>query len=192
MMDLNEADVHAADAHPRVVHRICLVGLMGTGKSAVGQRLAKNLGIRFIDSDTLLESRTRRSVSELFALEGEAAFRKMEAVLIDEVSALPGIVLSTGGGAVLNSATREVLKSRTTVVHLTATVDALRRRIGDDSNRPLLQCGDPAHALRDLHEQRAALYAECAYWTIDTTDRSVCAIVADIVGRLDTLTACRQ
>lgn len=160
---------------------VALVGLMGVGKSRVGRLLADRWGRPFVDLDRAVERRAGTTVARVFAERGEPAFRRLEAAVLEEVLAAdePG-VLSCGGGVVTTAANRTALGDRATVVWLTATVDALARRVGDGSTRPLLGA-DPAAALRALAAEREPLYGEVADHVIDTTDRPPEA-VADLVA----------
>jgi shikimate kinase len=164
--------------------RICIIGLMGTGKTTVGLHLAERLGIEFVDSDRLLEARLGCSIREYFARDGEVAFRSREAALIEEIADRREVVLSTGGGAVLAEHTRSILKRRFMVVHLTATIDEIHARTRHDRSRPLLQNGDPLATLRNLHERRRSFYEECANLTVATTGASALAIATRLAGLL--------
>ncbi|HHL4077801.1 shikimate kinase [Burkholderia sp. A2] len=160
--------------------RFCLVGLMGTGKTTVGRHLAERLSIDFVDADALLEARLGYPIRECFARDGEQVFRARESEVIEEIAGRPDVVLSTGGGAVLCARTRSTLKRRFTVVHLTATVDEIHARTRHDQSRPLLQTDDPVATLQSLIQQRHPLYEACADLTVDTTHRSVAAIVTHL------------
>lgn len=148
--------------------RIFLVGPMGAGKTTIGRRLAKSLRSRFIDTDQEIERRTGASISLIFDVEGEAGFREREKRIIDELSGLDGVVLATGGGAVLAAENRARLSERGFVVYLHADIDQLVERTRRDANRPLLDTPDPAARLRELMEHREPLYREIADLIIDT------------------------
>lgn len=140
---------------------IVLVGLMGSGKTTIGKRIASALGVTFTDSDAEIERRTGSSVAELFADRGEPAFRALEADLIAELIESPEAgVIATGGGAVLDPATRARLVGAT-VIWLRATPAVLVHRIAVDGTRPLL-ADDPRAALQRLAEEREPLYREVA------------------------------
>ena len=147
---------------------IYLVGMMGAGKTTIGRALARRLGWEFVDLDHELESRCGVRVSIIFDIEGEQGFRKRESALLDECSQRSGIVLATGGGAVLAPENRRVLRERGVVVYLRANVDELFRRVERDRNRPLLQTDNPRQRLQDLLEQREPLYEEVADLVFDT------------------------
>ncbi len=166
---------------------VALVGLPGGGKSTVGRQLARRLGARFVDSDTVLEERLGMPIRTFFDQFGEAAFRDHEEAVIDELSAHQDglIVLATGGGAVLRPANRQHLKDRTTVVYLRSTPDELYRRLRHDTQRPLLQVADPLAKLRELHQQRHPLYEQTAHYSVDTGRPSVGTLVNMILMQLE-------
>ena len=156
---------------------IIIVGMMGAGKTTVGRRLAKRLDLSFIDSDIELEQRCGAPVPLIFELEGEAGFRRREAALIDELASRQSIVLSTGGGVVINQSNREVIRERGFVIYLRAQLQDIWVRMRHDKRRPLLQTADPRKRLGELLEARRALYEEVAHYTIDTGKRPAEAIV---------------
>ena len=166
---------------------IFLVGLMGAGKTTVGKLLAKHFGKTFLDSDHELEARTGVSIPVIFELEGEEGFRVREASLIRELSERPGIVLATGGGAVLRPENREALASNGTVIYLNAGVEDLWNRTRHDRNRPLLQTADPKAKLRELLEQRDPLYREVADIIVTSGHHSVNHVVREIESKLAAL-----
>ena len=141
---------------------------MGAGKTTVGRSLAQRTGLSFVDSDQEIERRCSMSVSEVFAAEGEAAFRDREQQVIDELTRQDGVVLATGGGAVLREANRRALHERGTVVYLRASPEELAHRTRHDRSRPLLQTGDPRARLRELYRQRDPLYRQVAHFIIET------------------------
>jgi 3-dehydroquinate synthase len=163
---------------------IFLVGLMGSGKTTVGRALAKQLGLRFIDSDHEIESRTGASISWIFEIEGEDSFRKREADAIRDLTARKGIVLATGGGAVINPENRRYLKERGVVIYLRASVNNVLQRTMHDRNRPLLQTDDPKKKIEELSRQREPFYAEVADIVIDTGRQNVHAMVQSILGKI--------
>ena len=158
---------------PVPLHRgnLFLVGLPGAGKSTLGRQLARRLHKRFIDADVELEQRLGVSIPTIFEIEGEAGFRDREEVTIAELTLLEGIVLSTGGGAVLRAASRVRLKENGTVIYLHAEPSTLWSRIRHSRNRPLLQTADPLGRLSELYAQRDALYRETADHVVES-DRS--------------------
>ena len=147
---------------------VFLVGMMGAGKTTIGRQLARLLGRDFIDLDHELEARCGVRVALIFDIEGEEGFRKRETAALDECSQRRGIVLATGGGAVLAPENRGYLKDRGVVVYLRASADELYKRVARDRNRPLLQTDDPEGRLRDLLDQREPLYENVAHVTFET------------------------
>ncbi len=160
--------------------RIFLVGLMGAGKTTVGRALAQRAGLAFVDSDHEIEREQGCSVSELFARLGEAGFRDLEARAIDRLTQRAGIVLATGGGAVLRAENRKALRERGTVVYLRASPDDLAHRLRHDRSRPLLQNTDPRGKLQALFRERDPLYRETAHFVIDT-GRPSAALLTNMV-----------
>ncbi|TAL90958.1 MAG: shikimate kinase [Candidimonas sp.] len=147
---------------------IFLVGMMGAGKTTIGRSLARLLDREFLDLDHELEARCGVRVSLIFDIEGEEGFRRRETALLDECSRRPGIILATGGGAVLNAENRRYLRERGVVVYLHATGDELYRRVARDRTRPLLQTADPRARLQTLLVEREPLYQEVAAITVET------------------------
>jgi shikimate kinase len=163
---------------------IALVGLPGAGKTTIGRNLARMVNLEFIDTDQLIESRLGSTIRELFDQEGEAAFRKIEASTIEELSERHNCVLSTGGGAVLEEANRQHLSTRFRCVYLRATPQDLFRRLRNDKKRPLLQVSDPLQTITRLFEARDPLYLQVARIVVDTGRPSVSALVEKIAREL--------
>lgn len=149
---------------------IILIGPMGAGKSTVGRRIAKALGLRFVDLDEVIEDAAGSSIPLIFELQGEAGFREREAEALRRVCADDGIVLATGGGSVLAPQNREVLHRRGFVVYLEAPVELQLERLARDQTRPLLRTPDRAQKLRELAAARNSIYRELADLQI-TADR---------------------
>ncbi len=164
---------------------IFIIGPMGAGKTTVGRMLARDLHSDFRDSDHEIEQRTGVRISVIFEIEGEQGFRDREAKMIEELTALEGIVLATGGGAVLSEQNRRYLRTRGCVVYLRAGVDKLLQRTRRDRFRPLLQTGDPREVIQQLLETREPLYKETADLTIDTDDRAARTVANLIVRNQD-------
>jgi len=164
--------------------RIFLIGPMGAGKSTVGRRLARRLGLEFIDCDQALEARTGVDIPRIFDVEGEAGFRRREAALIEELTARPGIVLATGGGAVTDPENRRRLAERGLVVYLRAAVDTQLARTRH-SSRPLLQCAAPRERLEALLAERAPLYEQLADLIMDAAEGGPERLAARIAARLE-------
>jgi 3-dehydroquinate synthase len=170
---------------------IFLVGLMGAGKTTIGRLLARKLGKRFVDSDHEIEARTGASIPWIFEIEGEASFRRREADMIRELTGQHGIVLATGGGAVLDPANRALLAERGTVVYLRASIGSILQRTAHDKNRPLLQTADPRRKLEELTAQREPLYRQVAHVVIDTGRPNVQSMVNTILEQMALLPAKR-
>lgn len=163
---------------------VFLVGMMGAGKTTIGRSLARWLDRDFIDLDQEIEARCGVRVSLIFDIEGEQGFRRRETSLLDECSQRPGIVLATGGGAILAPENRKLLRDRGVVVYLRASADELYRRIARDRSRPLLQTSDPRARIGELLEQRSALYEEIADLTFDTGATPVPQVVRSLIPLL--------
>ncbi len=172
------------------MQNVFLVGLMGAGKTTIGRILARKLGLKFIDSDHEIEARTGASIPWIFEIEGEQSFRRREADVIRELTAQQGIVLATGGGAILNPDSRAYLQARGTVIYLRASVNSILARTAHDKNRPLLQTADPRKKLEELMALRDPLYQEVAHVVIDTGRPNVQSMVQTILTHLDSL-ACQ-
>ncbi|WP_308446494.1 shikimate kinase AroK [Chitinimonas sp. BJYL2] len=166
-----------------------LVGLMGAGKTTIGRALARITNKTFYDADHEIEARTGVRVSLIFEIEGEPGFRARETEVIDVLSAMNGIVLATGGGAVLDPVNRTNLASRGFVIYLRASVDELYQRTRHDKNRPLLQTEDPRAKLQALFEQRDPYYREIADMVVDTSRQSVNQLALKIVEELQSIHA---
>ncbi|MDH4021491.1 MAG: shikimate kinase AroK [Gammaproteobacteria bacterium] len=159
---------------------IFLIGPMGSGKSAVGRRLAKELGREFFDSDDVIEKRSGVDIPFIFEREGEAGFRQRECKIIDELTQLPGIVLATGGGAAQHEDNRMALHSRGFVVYLHATIDQQLRRIRRGHERPMLKDGNPREILSRLMAVRDPQYREIAHMVVATDGCKIPAVVREI------------
>ncbi len=170
---------------PNIKTNIFLVGPMGAGKSTTGRVLARRLGLDFVDSDTEIEARTGADIPLIFEIEGEAGFRQREEAMIDELSQREGIVLATGGGAILSPANRRRLGARGFVVYLETSVEQQLERTQHDRNRPLLQTDDREARLRRLLEERAPLYRETADLVVPTSGETPRRVVGRIIRALE-------
>lgn len=159
--------------------------MMGSGKSTVGRRLATRLGREFIDADKEIESRCGVPVATIFEVEGEEGFRRREAALIDELTQRAGIVLATGGGAVLAEDNRRHLRERGYVVYLSASVAELWNRLRADRVRPLLRTPNPRQRVTELVAQRDPLYRECAHLVVVTGRQPAERVVREIVAAIE-------
>lgn len=161
-----------------------LVGMMGAGKSTVGRLLARRLKLRFLDCDHEIERRCGVTIPLIFEIEGEAGFRAREAQVLAELTALRGIVLATGGGAVLSAQNRRRLAENGTVIYLRARPEDLYNRVRHDRNRPLLATRDPLRRLRELYAERDPLYASIADLVVDTGRQTVQALARELITKL--------
>jgi shikimate kinase len=162
---------------------VVLVGMMGTGKTAVGRTLAKRLKRPFYDTDHLIEEREGRTIPAIFESNGEAYFRDVETAIIREVAARPVGVIATGGGALLRGENRAALKQRGVLVWLQADLKTMVNRTKRRSTRPLLNMQDRSAQLAGLLAERMPLYAE-ADISVDSTDQNVEAVAQRIMKQL--------
>ncbi len=169
-------------------HNIILIGFMGSGKTTVGIRLSWKLKMPVEDTDKLIERRAGRSISEIFAGEGEASFRAMETALLEEISQGSfARILSVGGGTPVNPVNRQLLKKCGTVVYLRLRPETVYARIKEDTTRPLLQCENPLEKISSLMEERKAAYEECADIIIDVDKLTIDGVVQSVIGHLKKL-----
>lgn len=157
-----------------------LVGMMGSGKTAVGERVARRIGAPFVDTDGEVASRTGCTVAQLWGERGEKAFRAMESAAVGRIATGPPVVVATGGGAVLDDQNREVMAATGRVVWLSASPTALAARVGDAAGRPLLEDGATAERMEELLTRRRPLYESVADLTVDTTSDDVDVVVTRI------------
>lgn len=157
---------------------------MGAGKTTIGRQLANELSLEFFDSDHEIEKRTGVTITHIFDIEGEAGFRKRETAMLDELTEKKGIVLATGGGAILKVENRQFLMSRGTTIYLYANIDTLLERTSKDRNRPLLQTENPQAKLEELLEIRDPLYRETADIIIDTGKDSIRLALKEILEKI--------
>lgn len=160
---------------------------MGAGKSTVGRLLAKELNLPFFDSDREIESKCGAAISWIFDVEGEQGFREREQNIIAEIcdKSESGIVLATGGGAILNAATRKLLVEKSIVIYLYASVEQQIARTIKDKQRPLLQVADPVKVLERLMNVRDPLYREIAHLTVITDERPPRFLIQHILESLN-------
>ncbi|NCT78507.1 shikimate kinase AroK [Stutzerimonas sp. R40042] len=169
------------------MQNLILVGPMGAGKSTIGRLLAKELRLPFRDSDKEIEQRTGASIPLIFDVEGEGGFREREHAVIADLCRLDGVVLATGGGAVLREDNRKALRAGGRVVYLCTSVDQQLERTARDRNRPLLQAADPRGVLANLMAVRDPLYRSIADVIIETDERPPRLVVMEILDRLASL-----
>ncbi len=163
---------------------IFLIGPMGAGKTTIGRMLSTELGLKFIDSDRFIEERCGANIPWIFDMEGESGFRDREEQAIAQLTQEPGVVLATGGGAILRDSNRLNLHSRGFVVYLCTSVDQQLQRTSKDKNRPLLQTADPAKVLSSLFEKRDPLYRETAHIVLKTDQRNPKWVINEIKQRI--------
>ena len=171
---------------------VFIVGMMGSGKSTVGRRLADVLGLTFVDADRVIEERAGADIGWIFDVEEEDGFREREEQVLDALSRRQGIVLATGGGAVLRQANRQRLHERGVVVYLRGTVDTIVTRTRHDRRRPLLQGVDARQRLTDLLEQRTPLYEEVAHVMVDTDEGSAQSVAERVHEALRAYSGARR
>lgn len=145
-----------------------MIGLMGAGKTTIGRQLAKTLKMPFYDSDKSIEESTGVDIPTIFEFEGEVGFRERERKMIRQLTEKQGIVLATGGGAILLQENRELLQKNGFVVYLQCSISRILERTRRDTQRPLLKTDNPKERLRSLCTEREPLYLSCADFKIDT------------------------
>lgn len=161
-----------------------LVGMMGSGKTTVGEAAARRLGWAFVDSDRQVEERAGRTVAQIWREDGEGGFRRLEAAALADALASAGgapSVIAAAGGTVLDARNRALLKAHPPVVWLRARPETLARRVGTGAGRPLLD-GDPAGALVRLSAEREPLYREVASTVVDVDTMSAGEVVVQVVA----------
>lgn len=164
--------------------RAVLVGLPGSGKSTIGRRLAKAMGLTLLDTDAAIEEKTGRTVADIFAADGEPGFRRIEEQVIRDALRTHDGILSLGGGAVTTPGVREALAGQT-VVYLEISAAEGVRRTGGNTVRPLLAGPDRAEKYRELMNERIPLYRRVATIRVNTNRRNPGAVVRYIVSRLE-------
>jgi shikimate kinase/3-dehydroquinate synthase len=166
---------------------IVLNGFMGTGKSAVGQEVARRLDLRFVDMDEVIVERAGKPIPRIFAEDGEPVFRQMESQVCADLGVQEGLVIATGGGALVDPENRRAMMHGSIVVCLSANPDEILRRVGDDNNRPLLDVPDPCARIAELLEVRRAAY-QAIPWQIDTTGLSVEQVAERVIALAEVIT----
>lgn len=162
------------------MNSVILTGFMGTGKSSVGTVLAQSLGYRFVDLDALIVAETGTTINEIFTRHGESFFRSIESAMVKRLTNESHLVVSTGGGVVLDPENRRLLRSTGNVVNLTATPETIRQRLLSESDRPLMKNGKSLEKITAMLAEREQCYAD-ADIRIDTTGKKVEDIVAEIL-----------
>lgn len=165
---------------------IALIGFMGAGKSAVGRALAAKLDMEFIDLDSLIRQKAFKSIPDIFAQDGEPAFRSMETEITEQVASKERAVISCGGGIVLEQNNIDLIRKSSVIVYLAAEPDILLRRVlNNRERRPLLEVVDPASAIDDLLKYRKPLYEKAADVIIDTSLLNIAGVVDRISEELE-------
>jgi shikimate kinase len=149
---------------------IILIGFMGAGKTVVGNLLAKKLKMTYMDIDLVIEAEQGKSINDIFAERGEDSFRNMESGVLGRLQGMKGLVVSTGGGIILNPDNVKRLKQLGPVIYLKASPEKIYSRIKGSGNRPLLNVLDPRKKIEDILKAREPLYRKAADFEIDTTD----------------------
>jgi len=163
---------------------VVLIGFMGAGKSSVGRELARRFGAPFVDVDERIESEAGCTIRDLFAREGETAFRERERAALRDVLSVKGCIIATGGGAFTDEENRLLLRSYAPVVYLEAAVETLLERLAGDLVRPLLRGGDRAEVVRELLSRRVPGY-RTADVTVRTDGRSVEEVALQVADWID-------
>lgn len=163
---------------------VILIGFMGTGKSAVGKRLAKKTGFAFVDLDKLIEKEAGIKISAIFERYGEAYFRNLEKKAILSLKTMRKAVVSTGGGAVLDPQNMAAMKEAGLVIALDADIETLWRRLKSSQNRPLLKASDPKNRMEELYNARRPFYSQ-AHHAVDTTGKTIKDVAKEIWQLMD-------
>ena len=164
----------------KIFDSLFLVGPMGSGKTTIGKQLARELALKFVDSDHEVEIRAGADITWIFDVEGEIGFRDRETKVLEELTLIPNILLSTGGGSILRTKNRRYLKSRGVVVFLDTTVDVQMQRIENDKKRPLLQ----GEVLNQMKRYRDPLYEEVSDVKVFSGDSGSKRVVSNIIEGL--------
>jgi shikimate kinase len=154
---------------PESVRNLVLVGFMGSGKSSVGREIARRWGFRFIDTDTSIRQKYRKSIPDIFASFGEALFRDEENQTLQELQNTNRAVIATGGGIVLQPRNHPLLRALGVVVWLTASEEVIWERVSRNQNRPLLRTQNPRATINNLMSTRYPLYDSLADITVETS-----------------------
>lgn len=165
-------------------NNIVLIGFMGTGKTAIGKRLAAALNKDFFDTDQEVEDVTGLTISQLFSRYGEIRFRSEENLAVARLAQKDNCIIATGGSIVLDQKNIDLLKEKGIIIHLSAKPEIIYERVRRRNSRPLLQKGDLYKNILEMIEKHEALY-KCADWCIDTSDLDFQEVIAKIIAFLD-------
>lgn len=168
-----------------LMSRIILIGFMGCGKSSVGRNIAGKLGYNLVDTDKYIEEKEGRSISSIFASQGEEFFRELETDTLREFTkADENVVLSAGGGLALREVNRQLFKQIGITVYLKASARTIYSHVKGDTKRPLLQCDNPKKRIHELMESREIFYQAAADIVIDTDGKTIDMIADEIISKL--------
>lgn len=164
---------------------VALIGFMGTGKTAVGEALAKKLNSKFVELDLLIERKAGKSIPEIFQQDGEVAFRELEIEATKEIAKEKYLVIACGGGIVLNKINIDRLRQESIIVYLTASPRAILKRVSsEEGQRPLLEVDNPTQTIRELLRFRKPFYERAADIRIDTSKLDIDSVVEQIIDKL--------
>jgi len=170
-----------------MMSNVFLIGPMAVGKTTIGKQLAKRLNLEFVDSDQEIEQRTGASISLIFDIEGEEGFRDREEKMLAELTAMSGVVVATGGGAILRDSNRKTLRKNGIVIYLRASVESQLERTKSSKHRPLLETDDRRGVLESLMQARDPLYCQEADIIIDTDHLSAGRAARRIARKIEAL-----
>jgi len=164
---------------------IALIGFMGTGKTVVGQLLARKLGRKFVELDSLIEQKTGKSIPKIFQQDGEITFRELELEITKKAARMNNAVIACGGGLVLNKINIDRLREGSIIVYLTASPRVILKRVSNETGqRPLLDVDNPIQTIRELLKFRKPLYERAADITTNTSKLGKNAVTEQIIDRL--------
>ena len=164
---------------------VALIGFMGTGKTAVGEALAKKLNRKFVELDLLIERKAGKSIPEIFQQDGEVAFRELEIEATKEIAKEKYLVIACGGGIVLNKINIDRLREESIIVYFTASPRAIMKRVSsEEGQRPLLEVDNPTQTIRELLRFRKPFYERAADIRIDTSKLDIDSVVEQIINKL--------
>jgi len=164
---------------------VALIGFMGTGKTAVGEFLAKKLNRKFVELDSLIERKAGKSIPEIFQQDGEVAFRELEIEVAKEIAKEKYLVIACGGGIVLNKINIDRLREKSRIVYLTASPRTILKRVSEEEGqRPLLEVDNPTLTIQELLMRRKPFYERATDIKIDTSKLDIDSVVEQIINKL--------
>lgn len=158
---------------------------MGAGKSSIARILAKRLQWPIFDTDEMIEAKSKKTISSIFALEGEEAFRKLETEVLDEIKAKEQVIISTGGGIIEKKRNHALLKQNAIIIYLKTTPEAVVKFTSKDNTRPILQDKNPLEVITNRLQRREPIYASLADFSIQTSDKTLEVAAESILQWLD-------